>query len=73
MQNLNQFRLDQEKKNSLENIKILKNYIENFFLQDELKFFISDSSLLLDLDENIVSLKCKRLLAQKFVFKKLFN
>ena len=68
MQNLNKFRLNLEKINSLENIIILKNYIENFFLQDELKTFISESSLHLDLDEKILSLKCKRLLAQKFVF-----
>ena len=66
MQNLNKFRLNLEKINSLENIIILKNYIENFFAGRTENFYFR-SSLHLDLDEKILSLKC-RTLAQKFVF-----
>ena len=69
MENLNNFRLNQEEKNSLENIKDLKNYIDNFFLHEELKNFVLETSTILNLDENIVGLKSKKLLFQKFTFK----
>ncbi len=69
IQNLKNFKLDQEKKNSLDNIKDLKNFVDNFFLQNDLKQFVYDTARLLDLDQNVVSLKSKKLLIQKFIYK----
>ncbi len=69
MLNIENFRLNKNKKNSFDNIKELKNFIENFFLQKNFKKFLSETSRILDLDENVVVLKSKKLLSQKFIFK----
>ena len=69
IQNLNNFKLNQEIKNSLDNIRDLKNFIDNFFLQNDLKQFVDDTARLLDLNQNVVKLKSKKLLLQKFIYK----
>lgn len=67
---IDKFKLDKTKKNSFENIKELKSFIDSFFLQSNYKKFILDTSRILDLDENVLLLKSKRLLLQKFNYQK---
>jgi hypothetical protein len=69
MEQINDFRID-PKSDSLENVKRIRNYIENFSNNSQIKLLINKTSEILEIPDEIINQKFKYVLYTKFSFLK---